>query len=125
MAKINMQMIANRMILCSSCGSRNKITNRACTSCGVIFKDTIVESQNGRRLGVVRRDESGAVIGFEKSGISWKKIGNFILWLYFLPIMLSIYAWKKKQLKWYIVAGVVWVIYLAVIIQYEVSKHGT
>lgn len=119
-----MQMLQGKMFYCS-CGARNTITNRACTTCGAVFKDTVLESRNGRRLGVVRRDATGRVIGVERSGITLEKIGKFLLWFYFLPVMLSIHAFKKKELKWHIIAGIVWIVYIIVIIGYEVSKRGT
>lgn len=95
---------------CDACGA--PVENGVCTYCGKEFpqsdakKDVNKEEEkkeNKQRqpqkvvVNVVNQTPLVVEKNAEKSGF-WRKAGLVLLWIYFFPIMLSYYFWKKSSL---------------------------
>lgn len=92
---------------CDSCGA--PVENGVCTYCGKVFpekpvedvKPKTVEKQQPQKVIVNVVNQAAPVATNKKKNTSgiWKKIGIVLLWIFFLPIMASIYIWKKTNLS--------------------------
>lgn len=103
---------------CDACGA--PVENGVCTYCGKEFPEEsvkVVEKEEAPKqpqkviVNVVHQADPVVVQEVKKKNSFWKTCGIILLWICFLPIMLSIYVWKSdkfsKKTK-YILLAVIW-----------------
>ena len=104
------------MKTCEYCHSNNRDDALSCSHCGAPLPETKPQpvytmqqptqyyaqpSQNTNKKGQTQS---------QKIKNNWKKVGILFLWLYFFPIMLTRHAIKQKNVGWWILCIVVWII---------------
>lgn len=107
---------------CDACGA--PVENGVCTYCGKEFHEESVKVEEKAEapkepqkviVNVVHKAEPVVVQEVKKKNSFWKTCGIVLLWICFLPIMLSIYVWKSdkftKKTK-YILLAAIWLITL-------------
>ena len=121
---------------CDACGA--PIENGVCTYCGMKFplneppKAAEATEDSGKVFvdAVIKNleDESEtADASYEKKRSVWKTIGLVLLWIYFLPVMLTIYIVRNPNLSQKtktILLAVIWVLAIAFGIYSYVTDGG-
>lgn len=88
---------------CDACGA--PVENGVCTYCGKEFHENHIEHEKQEKsedkpqkvvVNIISEIAPSVEKVSETNGF-WKKLGLFFLWITFLPIMLSIYYWKKSN----------------------------
>ena len=112
---------------CDACGA--PVENGVCTYCGKEFHEEPVRKESEEQKTVPEKAKPQKVVvnvinqaapatkEVAKKKTFWRTLGIVLLWIYFFPIMLSIYIWKKtnltKQQK-LIMIGAIWALIIII-----------